>query len=348
MPEAKGKKGESTEALIERASHFSSAGRYAEALTFLDQAIARDPAAVRAYIGRASSLVQLERPAEGLASAQKAIRLDPYDALGYTVVGLCLHRLGRGEEARLAYETALTMAPENPRVLYNVACYQAQLGDEEKCREFLTRAFQYWESDVVDRSKKDGDLAPYIGTDWFAELHAAAKTLEEGVEDFLAGRYDAALAAFERILSINHRHVRAHVGRSLALAQLGRADEGLAAAQEVIRLNPDYVRGYSAEASCLHRLRRRAEAEAAYERAVELAPDDPTVLYNFACFWAEIGDEENCREYLSRALQHDDGRATKHAPNDPDMARYRSAEWFRDLIAAAKRSRRPVPRGGPI
>lgn len=336
------------EALARKGSNLSFIGRYAESLPLFDRAIALDATFVRAYTGRAVTLAQLGRPAEGLASAEEALKLEPANAVAYTTLGFCLYRLGRGDEAEAAYEKALTVAPENPRVLYNYACYWALVGDEEKCREFLTRAFQYVESDVVEHSKKDRDLERYVDADWFDDLHAAAKTLEEGITHFLAGRYDAALAAFERTLAINDRHVRAHAGRSFSLAQLGRPDEGLAAAEEAVRLNAAYVRGYSAFAICLHRLHRRAEAQTAYERAVELAPDDPAALYNFACFWAEVGNEEKCREYLTRALTHDDGQVVGHVAKDPDMARYRNADWLRELIAAAKKARRTAPPKEPI
>lgn len=332
------------EALTERASNLTFLGRYAEGVSLFEKAIALEPGFVRAHSGRAASLARMGQADNGLASAKEAIRLDPADALSYTALGFCLHRLGRDKEARSAYETALAKGRENPRVLYNYACYWAELGDEEKCRQFLTRAFQYVESGDVEHSKKDRDLAAYVNADWFNELRAAAKLLDEGTSHFLTGRYAEALAAFNRTLGVNATHMRAHAGRAFALAQLGRAREGLGAAKEVIRLNPNYGRGYSALAICLHRLRRRGEAQAAYEHAVKLAPDDPSGLYNFACFWAEVGDGDRCREYLEKALRHDDGRVAHHAPKDPDMARYRDADWFRELIAAAKRKGPAVSR----
>jgi Flp pilus assembly protein TadD len=274
--------------------------------------------------------------------------LDPTNALSYTALAFCLYRLGRNDEALAAYEKALTVAPENPQVLYNCACYWSLVGDEEKCRDFLTRAFQYVESDVVEHSKKDRDLKRCIGTEWFDDLHVAAKTLEKGIAHFLSGRYEAAAEAFRRTLNINERHVRAHAGLSFSLAQLGRAEEGLVAAREAVRLNPSYVRGYSAVAVCLHRMHRRAEAQSAYERALALSPDDAAALYNFACFWAEIGGEEKCRAYLTRALEHDDGQVASHVTKDPDMARYRDTVWLRELIAKAKKEMLAVRLKDPI
>jgi Flp pilus assembly protein TadD len=344
MAERGKESGPEAEALTERASNLAFLGRYAEGLSLYEKAIALEPGFVRAHSGRAVSLARMGQADDGLASAREAIRLDPADAPSYTALAFCLHRLGRDKEARSAYETALAKGRENPRVLYNYACYWAELGDEEKCRQLLTRAFHYVESGDVEHSKKDPDLAAYVGADWFNDLHAAAKLLDEGVSHFLAGRYAEALAAFDRTLELNAAHVRAHAGRAFALAQLGRAREGLGAAKEVIRLNPHYGRGYSALAICLHRLRRRGEARAAYEHTVKLAPDDASGLYNFACFWAEVGDEVQSREYLEKALLHDDGRVAQHATKDPDMARYRDADWFRELIAAAKRKGPAVSR----
>jgi len=336
--------GRGAEALTGRAANLTFLGRYAEGLSLFEKAIALEPGFVRAHSGRAMSLARLGRAGSGLASAKEAIRLDPADAPSYTALAFCLHRLGRDKEARSAYETALAKGPENPRVLYNCACYWAELGDEEKCRQFLTRAFQYLESGDIEHSKKDPDLAAYVDAGWFNDLHAAAKLLDESISHFLKGRYAEALAAFDRTLGVNATHVRARAGRAFALAQLGRAREGLPAAKEVIRQNPNYGLGYSALAICLHRLRRRGEAQAAYEHVVKLAPDDASGLYNFACFWAEVGDGDRCREYLEKALRHDDGRVAQHAPKDPDMARYRDADWFRELIAAAKRKGPAVSR----
>ena len=332
-------KSRKAEALVRKASTLTFTGKYREGLELFDQALALDPVMPRAHSGRAVALAQLGRPADGLKSAQEAIRLAPAHAPAYTTLALCLDRMGRYDEAKSTYEFALTIRPENPQVLYNYACFWAAHGQEEKCRFFLTRAFQYLESGVVTHSKKDADLGPYVDADWFEELHAAAKLLEEGVSHFYAGRFDEALNAFEETLRGNNHHVRAHVGRSLALAQTGRAEEGLVSAERAIKLNADYAKGYAARAFCLHRLKRHDEAKATYEYAVNLAPDDPSILYNFACFGAEVADEALCREYLAKALENDDGTVAKYAPKDPDMARYRDAEWFCNMVAGAKRSR---------
>jgi len=314
-------------------------GRYDEAVVLFDAALEFDAANVRALTGRALAAAKDGRPLEGLTSAEKALALDPANGVAYTARGWCLYYAGRFDEAQAEYERALALGPENPAVLYNTACFWAAVGDEDKCREYLARGFQYCELIGVEQAHTDPDLAPYSGRDWFRSLLAAARTIDEAATAFHAGRYDVALEIFDLVLNTNPHPVRAYAGRSLSLAQLGRAQEGLAAADEAIRLNSSYARAYSARAFCLHRLRRHDEALQAFDRAIQLAPDDHTILYNAACAWAERGDEAKCREYLEAALAQDDGSLVDRVAFDPDVARYADKEWFREALAKFKKRR---------
>jgi tetratricopeptide (TPR) repeat protein len=314
-------------------------GRYRDALELYEEALTLDGGVARALAGKGMALAQLGRAAEGLDLALAALAADPGYFIAYNALGLCYHRLGREEEAREAYERGIAVSRENPRVLYNYACYWSARGDGDKCREYLTRAFQYLDSDIIEHSKKDPDLVEYIDRGWFRELHQAAKFLEKGVTEFMAERFDESAAAFREALALDADHIRAHAGLALSLAQLGSPAEGLASAEEAVRLNANYVRGYAAKAVCLKRLKRLDEARETFEYALSLAPKDNTVLYNYACYWAEIGDAARCRSHLSRALENDDGLILRHAPRDPDMARYVDADWFRDLLAEARKNR---------
>ncbi len=163
------------EKLTADASHIFFVGRYAEALGLFDEALTLEPSFVRAHTGRAISLAQLGRPEDGLAAAENAIRFAPHFANAYCIKGICLHRLGRPDEAQAAYARALALGPDDARVLYNYACYWAERGDENKCREYLTRAFHHVELDAIDHSRHDPDLARFVDAEWFRETLAAAK-----------------------------------------------------------------------------------------------------------------------------------------------------------------------------
>jgi len=171
---------------------------------------------------------------------------------------------------------------------------------------------------------------------------AAEQITAEAAIVFHNGRYAAALAMFDKALALDAGNVRARGGRSLALTQLGRAVEALEAAQEAVRGDPSYAPSYTALAYAYHRLGRNDEAEKAFEAAIRLNPtgaDAGRVLYNYACYWAERRDEEKCRSYLARALEFVEDHTLDHAPNDPDLARYVATEWFREMLAAAKKAR---------
>jgi len=158
-----------------RASNLFYIGRYAEALELFDRAIALDPRITRAHSGRGITLAQLGLPQDGYDAAQRALALEPGFANAYCVAGLCLHRMGKLEDAAAAYARAIDLASDDARVLYNYACFWAELRDEEKCREYLTRAFRHVDYEAIDHSREDPDLARYVDTDWFREVLANAK-----------------------------------------------------------------------------------------------------------------------------------------------------------------------------
>ncbi len=165
----------------------------------------------------------------------------------------------------------------------------------------------------------------------------AAALTQRGIELYFRGHYEKALVLIEQALALEATFVRAYTAKAHCLAELGKAAEGLAAAAQALALAPTSAIGYSARAVCKHRLRDDAGAEADYRKSLELAPDDFRVYYNFACYWAEHGDEEQCRTYLRHALELGPASFADIAGDDPDLARYNRTEWFRELVAEIKR-----------
>jgi len=169
----------------------------------------------------------------------------------------------------------------------------------------------------------------------------AKRFAEEAARLFQYNKFSEALASAEKALALDPNLGRAHLGKSLSLAQLGFPEEGLRAAEEGIRRDPAYALVYTAAAICLHRLGRDEEARAHFAKALELRPDHPQVLYNYACYWAEKGNEDECRKYLTMSFANlKTEEFLEEARNDPDLARYVETNWFREIYAAAKKRRR--------
>ncbi len=172
------------------------------------------------------------------------------------------------------------------------------------------------------------------------KVRRAAAFTQQGVELFFRGRYAEALALMDEALALDPASVRAYCGRAMCLAQLGKPDEGALMADRALALDPDSGVAFSVRALCRHRRGDDAGAETDYRKAIELEPGDYRGYYNFACYWAEHGDEEKCRSYLAHAFQLATVAFADIAAEDPDLARYSGREWFRELVAETKRRAR--------
>ncbi len=155
---------------------------------------------------------------------------------------------------------------------------------------------------------------------------------ERGRRYFDANRFEEALAAFEEAIAADPEYLRSYTARANALTLMGRVEDAITICDEIIAKDAAYALAYTTKATALHRAGRSAEAAEHYRRGVELAPDEHATHYNFACFWALEGNEEECEKYLRRALELDPHSKPKAATDD-DFASVRGKEWFQALVA---------------
>jgi uncharacterized Ntn-hydrolase superfamily protein len=73
-------------------------------------------------------------------------------------------------------------------------------------------------------------------------------------------------------------------------------------------------------------------AAAHAERALAVDPDDPTLLYNLACYRALSGRDEEALDLLRRSLPLDESLRV-HARTDSDLETLREREEYRRLVA---------------
>lgn len=156
--------------------------------------------------------------------------------------------------------------------------------------------------------------------------------LERGRHYFNVNRFEEALAALEEAITSDPEYVRAYTAKANTLAMLGRPEEAITICDEIIVKNPTFALAYTTRASALHRAGRPTEAADNYRRGIESAPDEHLTHYNFACFWALEGNEEECEKYLRRALELEP-RSKPKAATDDDFAAVRGKEWFQNLVA---------------
>lgn len=148
------------------------------------------------------------------------------------------------------------------------------------------------------------------------------------------GRNEEALVAFSTILASWPSNPRALMGRALALARLGRFDEALDDASELTNLAAERGRTFSALATIKQQMGEWEEARIHFEQAIALEPGNHSHYYNFACYWAKMGDAGRVRENLAKSLAiYPEGK--NFAAADADFARFRDEPWFRELVGIA-------------
>ena len=95
------------------------------------------------------ALTKLGRPDDArradelaLESINKHLELNPDEARAYCLGATKLARLGETERARKWSEQAMSLAPNDPTILYNAACLLAVLGEEQAALDSLERAIE--------------------------------------------------------------------------------------------------------------------------------------------------------------------------------------------------------------
>ena len=94
------------------------------------------------------------------------------------------------------------------------------------------------------------------------------------------GKYDEALAGFDRAIELRPNSALALNDRGVILRKLGRYEEAVATYDRAIALQPDYALAFNNRGNSLERLGRFEEAVASFDSALALSPDYAISHYN--------------------------------------------------------------------
>jgi len=154
-------------------------GRYAEAVKLLERASQLQPEDFQAPAFLGGSYAGLGMRAEASAARRRAVKLieqrldlNPDDARAYNLGATTLAKLGNIPRALEFAQKSLSIEPDDPLVLYNVACLHALIGMREEALGYLERAvtngFGHRES-----MANDPDLDSIRKTPWFQAIAQA-------------------------------------------------------------------------------------------------------------------------------------------------------------------------------
>ena len=117
------------------------------------------------------------------------------------------------------------------------------------------------------------------------------------------GRYEEAIASYDRALEIEADNDAAWFGQGYALVELGRYEEAIASYDRAVEIKPDYHDAWNNRGIALGDLGRYEEAIASYDRAVEIKPDYPDAWYNRGIALGNLGRYEEAIASYDRAVE---------------------------------------------
>jgi len=123
------------------------------------------------------------------------------------------------------------------------------------------------------------------------------------------GNYSEAKGLFEKTISMQPDFYAAYCDLQTSFEGLGEHAQAVEAMQKVLDLMPTYLlrfpddcRARMVYATRLASAGRTAEAKSEGKRASDLSPDDPLMLYNGACLFAQLGDVRLAVSTLKEAI----------------------------------------------
>lgn len=130
---------------LEKGEEYLELEEYNRARVQLAKALEKEPENLEALIGYGSSLEALGDRTEALEIFRRAARLHPEEPRPWLKIGNVLmpsSEKALQDEAREAYEKALSLAPEYHYALYNLALLDRKAGREEQALERLRQVLE--------------------------------------------------------------------------------------------------------------------------------------------------------------------------------------------------------------
>lgn len=155
---------------------------------------------------------------------------------------------------------------------------------------------------------------------------------------FHRGDMEAAADLFKKAAEVDPTDYQSRCLRVQILRGEGRVEEAVAEAKDAVavieshlRWNPDDARAFYLGAGSLIALGDIEQAKSWLHRAIEISPEDSVVLYNVACNLSTLGEADKALGYLESAV---DNGAVSAAwmRNDEDLANVRDLPGFSKLL----------------
>lgn len=124
-------------------------------LKSLPDELAATPAALESMV---VVLIRMERWKQAATQARRLCRMQPDLPAGFIHLAYCQHESGQTREARKTLLAGPPALHREATFFYNLACYEAVLGDLDSARRHLARSIGI-NKRFLEFARKDADLA---------------------------------------------------------------------------------------------------------------------------------------------------------------------------------------------
>jgi tetratricopeptide (TPR) repeat protein len=310
-------------------------GRYEEAVSGYQRALALRPDLVDARFGLATCLQALGRHEATIACYEAILAAEPAHPEANFGLGALFSKLNRADEAITHYRAALAADADFAEANYALGGLLTRRGGFEEAMACFRQALD------VDPGYIDARLAlgrTLLRLERNDESIAAFRAAAEADPDRAAAHYGVAtilsrqhrdveaIQHFEKALVCEPEHVNAMVGLAGALITMNRHAEAITLCRKAAAMQPNFARARSVLGLALAQLGEMEEAVTESRRAVALASDQPQFCY-FLANLAKVRRGDQVVDALEAMLP----RAASFSPRQKCWLHFALAKSYDDI-----------------
>ena len=287
-------------------------GHQANALKFLQTAVAKNPKSAVAEEAMGRYLDENKQYAGAESAFKKAIALDPKWAAAQISLGDFYLQQGNSGGALTAYRAAVAVDPKNGAAHLALGLGMAATGDAENTEKELRTAASLMPNsarphvalgNLLSLKGRDGEAIGEYQTALKLDPRNAGTYVLLGMAQKKSGHADLAEKAYRQALEIDPKNVVALTNLAwIAMMSPGRAGEALGYAKKAAEEAPKMGPVLDALGWAYHVNGENELASQALKRGAAVAPEDPRLLYHLAVVYGAQGHKQEEQATLRKAL----------------------------------------------